>query len=176
MLGSGPALPEPPRLDAVDRAILDILQRDARCSRAEIGKAINLSAAAVHERIKKLERSGVIRGYAALLDPERAQCDLLAFVQVFIEHPRHEQRFLDEVAEMAEVQECHRVTGSATCFLKARVPDRRSLQLLILDRLNALPGVRGTETLVVLSTTKESPRVHLPPRPDENTGSAVHDR
>jgi Lrp/AsnC family leucine-responsive transcriptional regulator len=163
MLGPLGPSSEPPRLDAVDRAILEILQRDARCSRAEIGKAINLSAAAVHERIKKLERSGVIRGYAALLDPEKAQCDLLAYVQVFIEHPRHEQRFLDEVAEMAEVQECHRVTGNATCFLKVRVPDRRSLQLLILDRFNALPGVRGTETVVVLSTTKESPRIHLPP-------------
>ena len=162
MLGSHTPPSEPPRLDAVDRAILEILQRDARCSRAEIGKAINLSAAAVHERIKKLERSGVVRGYAALLDPEKAQCDLLAFVQVFIEHPRHEQRFLDEVAEMAEVQECHRVTGNATCFLKVRVPDRRSLQLLILDRFNALPGVRGTETVVVLSSTKESPRIHLP--------------
>ncbi|MBP7146161.1 MAG: Lrp/AsnC family transcriptional regulator [Acidobacteria bacterium] len=162
-LGAPRAPVDPPRLDEIDRRILALLQEDARCSRADIGKAIGLSAAAVHERIKKLERVGVIRSYTALLDPERAQCDLLAFVEVFIEHPRDEGRFLAEVTAMPEVQECHRVTGGATCLLKVRVQDRRGLQRLILDRINALPGVRGTETIVVLSTTKESPRIFLPP-------------
>lgn len=161
--GNGSTLPETPRLDEIDRRILDVLQEDARLSRAEIGQAVGLSAAAVHERIKKLERLGVIKRYTAILDPERAQCDLLVFVEVFIEHPRHEERFLSEVALMAEVQECHRVTGAATCLLKVRVADRHSLQRLILDRINALPGVRGTETVVVLSTTKETPHIHLPP-------------
>lgn len=152
---------EPPRLDALDRQILDILQRDARRSRAEIGQEVGLSAAAVHERIKKLERSGVVKRYAALLDPERAQCDLLAFVEVFIDEPQHEELFLREVARMGEIQECHRVTGKATCILKVRVRHRRALQRLILDRINAIPGVHGTETVVVLSTTKETPHIHL---------------
>ena len=62
---------------------------------------------------------------------------------------------------MGEIQECHRVTGKATCLLKVRVRDRRALQHLILDRIIAVPGVRGTETIVVLSTAKETPRVHL---------------
>ncbi len=158
-----PSVIEPPRIDNLDRQILDILQRDARRSRAEIGQEVGLSAAAVHERIKKLERSGVIKRYSALLDPERAQCDLLAFVQVFIDEPRHEAVFLQEVARMGEIQECHRVTGKATCFLKVRVRHRRALQRLILDRINAIPGVHGTETVVVLSTTKESPHIHLAP-------------
>lgn len=147
------------RLDATDRAILDLLQDDARLSRGEIGRRVGLSAAAVHERIRKMERSGVIRGYAALLEGERVRCDLLAFVNVFIDHPRHEARFLEEVGALDEVQECHRVTGSATCLLKVRLPDRRALQTLVLDRINALPGVRHTETIVVLSTTKETPRI-----------------
>ena len=153
--------PTHPRLDALDRKILEILQQDARRSRADIGRDVGLSAAAVHERIKKLERLGVIRRYTALLDPEKADCDLLAFVEVYIEHPRDEERFLAQVVEMPEVQECHRVTGAATCLMKVRVRDRRALQRLILDRINAMPGVRGTETVVVLSTTKESPNVHL---------------
>ncbi|HNX20355.1 MAG TPA: Lrp/AsnC family transcriptional regulator [Acidobacteriota bacterium] len=161
LAASGSHAVEPPRLDAMDRRILDILQRDARRSRAEIGQDVGLSAAAVHERIKKLERSGVIKGYAALLDPERAQCDLLAFVEVFIDEPQHEGVFLQEVARIGEIQECHRVTGKATCILKVRVRHRRALQRLILDRINAIPGVRGTETVVVLSTTKETPHIHL---------------
>jgi DNA-binding Lrp family transcriptional regulator len=159
----GPSRPpgEPPRLDALDRRILDILQQDARKSRAEIGQEVGLSAAAVHERIKKLERQGVIRRYAALLDPERTQCDLLAFVEVFMDEPAHEKLFLDEVASMAGIQEYHRVTGKATCLLKVRVRDRRALQHVILDRISAVPGVRGTETVVVLSTAKETPGIDL---------------
>lgn len=160
-VGRAGASPEPPRLDPLDRQILDILQRDARRSRAEIGQEVGLSAAAVHERIKKLERSGVIRRYAALLDPDKAACDLLAFVEVFIDEPKHETLFLSEVARIGEIQECHRVTGKATCILKVRVRHRRALQRLILDRINAIPGVHGTETVVVLSTTKETPHIHL---------------
>ena len=62
---------------------------------------------------------------------------------------------------MPQVQECHRVTGAATCLLQVRVRDRHALHKLILDRINAMTGVRGTETVVVLSTTKETPRLHL---------------
>jgi Lrp/AsnC family leucine-responsive transcriptional regulator len=150
-----------PDLDRIDLRILDALQKDARRSRADVGREVGLSTAAVHERIRKLERAGVIRGYAALLDPFLAGCDLLAFVEVFIDHPTHEPGFFDAIADMSQIQECHRVTGAATCLLKVRVRDRRALQRLILDRINAMPGVRGTETVVVMSTTKETPRLHL---------------
>ena len=150
-----------PDLDAIDLRILDAVQQDARRSRADVGREVGLSTAAVHERIRKLERAGVIRGYAALLDPHLAGCDLLAFVEVFIDHPTHEPAFFEAIADMSQIQECHRVTGAATCLLKVRVADRHALQRLILDRINAMSGVRGTETVVVLSTTKETPRLHL---------------
>jgi Lrp/AsnC family leucine-responsive transcriptional regulator len=153
-------------MDAIDRGILDALQDDARMSRGQIGERVGLSVAAVHERIRKLERAGIIRGYGAILDPDRVGCSLAAFVQVFIERPKYETRFLREVAGMPEVQECHRVTGSATCLLKVRVGTRDALQTLILDRVNALQGVRQTETIVVLSTTKETPRIQLGPESD----------
>lgn len=159
--GGGPSEAVRPELDPIDRRILEALQRDARRARAEIGREVGLSVAAVHERVRKLERDGVVRGYAALLDPEKVGCDLLAFVEVFVDHPRYEARFIEEVGRMPEVQECHRVTGAATCLLKVRARDRRSLQTLILDRINAIAGVRQTETVVALSTTKETPRIHL---------------
>ncbi|HXV75623.1 MAG TPA: Lrp/AsnC family transcriptional regulator [Candidatus Polarisedimenticolaceae bacterium] len=148
-------------MDPIDRTILRVLQDDGRRPRAEIAREVGLSTAAVHERIRKLERGGVIRGYAALLDAERAGCDLLVFVEVFIEHPKYEPAFLAAIGTMPSVQECHRVTGAATCLLKVRVADRRALQRLILDRINAMSGVRGTETVVVLSTTKETPQIDL---------------
>ena len=148
-------------LDAIDLQILDAMQGDARQSRADVARLVGLTAAAVHERIRKLERAGVIMQYAALLDPEKTGCDLLAFVEVFIDHPTREPAFLQAVGQMPQVQECHRVTGAATCLLKVRVHDRHALHKLILDRINAMQGVRGTETVVVLSTTKETPRLHL---------------
>ena len=148
-------------LDAIDLQILEMMQKDGRKSRATVARKVGLSTAAAHERIRKLERAGVIQRYAALLDPEKVHCDLLAFVEVFIEHPKREPAFLDAIARIPQVQECHRVTGRATCLLKVRVHDRHALQTLILDRINAMPGVRGTETVVVLSTTKETPRIDL---------------
>jgi Lrp/AsnC family leucine-responsive transcriptional regulator len=148
-------------LDPIDRQILNALQGDARLSRAAIGKQVGLSAAAVHERIRKLERQGVIQSYSALLDPVLAGCDLLAFVLVFIEHPRHEAGFIEAVDHMDEVQECHHVTGTANCLIKVRARDRHALQTVILDHINSLRGVRQTETIVVLSTTKETPHLQL---------------
>jgi len=148
-------------LDAIDLQILDAMQDDARQSRADVAHRVGLSAAAVHERIRKLERAGVILRYATLLDPEKTHCDLLAFVEVFIDRPTRESAFLQAIGQMPQVQECHRVTGAATCLLKVRVHDRHALHRLILDRINAMEGVRGTETVVVLSTTKETPRLDL---------------
>ena len=148
-------------LDSTDLQILDALQKDGRLSRAAIGERVGLSAAAVHERIRKMERSGVILGYAARLDPVKAGCDLLAFVLVFIEHPSHEKVFIRAVGRMDEVQECHHVTGAASCLLKVRARDRHALKEVIVDRIAALAGVRQTETIVVLGTTKETARLHL---------------
>ncbi len=148
-------------LDRIDRAILEALQQDGRRSRADVAREVGLSTAAVHERIRKLERSGVIRRYAALLDPERAGYELLAFVEVFIEHPKFEAEFLEEIGRMPQIQECHHVTGAATCLLKVRAASRRALQRVILERINALPGVRGTESVVALSTTKETPHLQM---------------
>ena len=148
-------------LDSIDLRILDALQEDGRLSRAAIGKRVGLSTAAVHERIRKLEKSGVVVGYSARLDPAKAGCDLLAFVMVFIEHPSHEKAFVRAVNRMDEVQECHHITGAASCLLKVRARDRRSLKSVIVDRISALSGVRQTETIVVLGTTKETARLQL---------------
>jgi len=140
---STPDRPDIIDLDPIDRRILDAVQRDGRISRAAIGERVGLSAAAVHERIRKLERQGVILGYTALLDPVKAGCDLLAFVLVFIDHPKYEDRFIQAVGRMEEVQECHHVTGTANCLLKVRARDRHALQTVILNRIKEGAGNYG---------------------------------
>src|SRR5437867_9139637 len=149
------------QLDPKDRRILALVQQDGKLPQAEIAKHVGLSAAAVNERLKKLEGMGVIRRYAALVDPEAVGVSVTAFVEVFIEHPRHEPGFIDKMLKLDEVQECHHITGEFSLLLKVRVRDMAALQHLLLRRLNALEGVRQTRTVMVLSTQKEETRIAL---------------
>jgi len=154
------------QLDDKDIQILELVQRDARLPQAEIGRRVGLSTAAVNERLKKLEQRGAIVGFAAVIDGARVGCDITAFVEVFIEHPRHETAFIERMLGLDEVQECHYVTGEFSLLLKVRVRDVEALQELLLRRLNRLTGVRQTRTLIVLSTLKEECLVPIEARGD----------
>jgi len=144
------------RLDAKDRHILALVQRDAKLAQAEIARRVGLSAAAVNERLKKLEQAGVIRAWTAVVEPSAAGAPLAAFVEVFIEHPRYEAAFLHRVRDLDEVQECHHITGEFSLILKVRVRDMEAMQQLLLRTLNGMEGVRQTRTVMVLSTVKEN--------------------
>ena len=153
-------------MDDRDRKILDLVQRNADLPQAELAKRVGLSAAAVNERLKKLEHSGAIRHYAALVDPRLVGAPLAAFVEVFIEHPRFEPAFIKRVLAMDEVQECHHITGEFSLLLKVRARDLAALQDLLLKQLNSFEGVRQTRTVMVLSTLKEDSYVPTGARGD----------
>ena len=142
-------------LDAKDCKILALIQRDGKMSQALIAKHVGLSTAAVNERLKKLEQSGVIRRFTALVDPRAVGIQVTAFIEVFIEHPRYEEPFIQRILELDEVQECHHITGEFSVLLKVRVRDMESLQKLVISQLNGAEGVRQTRTVMVLSTVKE---------------------
>jgi len=142
-------------MDDRDRKLLDLVQRDAKMPQAQLAKRIGLSAAAVNERLRKLEKSGVIRRYAAVVDPQPLGNDITAFVEVFIEHPRFEPAFIKRVMELHEVQECHHITGEFSLLLKVRVRNMAALEQLLLKQLAPPEGVRQTRTVMVLSTIKE---------------------
>src|SRR5262245_49882259 len=120
-------------LDERDRRILTLVQRDAKLPQAEIARRVGLSAAAVNERLKKLESAGVIRRFAALVDPRAVGVPITAFVEVFIEHPRLEPGFIERVLKMDAVQECHHITGEFSLLLKVRVADMGALQKLLIE-------------------------------------------
>jgi len=142
-------------LDAKDLRILGLVQRDGKMSQALIAKTVGLSTAAVNERLKKLEQSGVIRRFTALVDPKAVGMQVTAFIEVFLEHPRYEDPFVKRILELDEVQECHHITGEFSVMLKVRLRDMESLQRLVISQLNGLQGVRQTRTVMVLSTVKE---------------------
>jgi Lrp/AsnC family leucine-responsive transcriptional regulator len=142
-------------LDVKDRRILALVQRDGKMSQSLIAKHVGLSTAAVNERLKKLEQSGAIRRFTALVDPKAVGMQVTAFIDVFIEHPRFEEPLLKRLLELDEVQECHYITGEFSLLLKVRVRDMESLQKLVISQLNGTEGVRQTRTVMVLSTIKE---------------------
>lgn len=158
-------MPESSRfqLDNKDRDIISILQREGRVSFAELGRRIELSAPAVHARVRRLEEQGLIRGYAALLDRERAGNDILCFINISLRHHQREEdeQFREEVLAMPEVLECHHVTGEFDYLLKVIVPNRRALETFLMDRLTALPQLDKVHTNLVLREVKNDTAIPL---------------
>jgi Lrp/AsnC family transcriptional regulator, leucine-responsive regulatory protein len=141
------------RMDAVDRRIVEELQRDGRLTMAELGRRVNLSAPAVAERVQRLERAGVITGYHAAVDPKAIGYPLAAVVRV-----APAARQLDKIREVAretpEVVECHRITGEDCFFLKLHLRSMDDLEE-ILDRFT--PFGRTTTSLVHSSAVENRP-------------------
>jgi Lrp/AsnC family leucine-responsive transcriptional regulator len=148
-------------LDGIDRKILSLLQDNAKLAQAEVAKEVGLTAPSVNERIRKLERAGYIRGYVAVLDEKKLGQDITAFVEVFVEHPKFEESFIEAVSVHDEVLECHHITGEFSLLLKVRVADMTAFRRLLIEKLNSLRGVRQTRTVMVLATAKEGRRLKL---------------
>jgi Lrp/AsnC family leucine-responsive transcriptional regulator len=148
-----------PELDAIDLQILDALQEHCRTSLAKLADQVGLSAPSVMERIKKLEDSGIITGYHAMVDAKRLGKDITAFIGVSVNHPDMLDELERAVTDLRDVLECHHVTGLHTLLLKAKTDNTSSLERLI-STIRAITGVERTETMVVLSTHTE--RVQIP--------------
>ena len=148
-------------LDPIDLSLLARLTTAGRASWAELGALVGLSAAAVADRVRSLEERGAIQGYAAILAPRSLGFDVLAFIALTLEHPRHRTGFLARVAAVAEVQECHHVVGDADYLLKVRCRDTAALEILLSESIKGIPGVARTHTTLALSSTKETTAIAL---------------
>ncbi len=136
-------------LDEVDLRILAALRADGRMSMRTIAEVVHISRAAAHARVARLERHGVIRGYAAQVDPEGLGLSVSALIQLRIaQHSWKDVRAAIEA--IPEVWQATLVSGDHDIVLLVRTPDAASLRDLVLDRLQALPGVRTTHTILVL--------------------------
>ncbi len=155
-----------PSLDKTDWSLLDELQSDSKRSLKEIGAAVGLSAPAVMERVRKLESAGIIKGYQAVLDARSVGLDVSAFIGVSITNPGRLGAFEQEIDTIAQVMECHHVTGGHTVLLKVKTRNTADLEQLI-SRVRSMDGVVSTETMVVLSTRTERAQVALPTNEDD---------
>ncbi|MFD8481730.1 Lrp/AsnC family transcriptional regulator [Kitasatospora sp. NPDC059673] len=141
-------------MEELDQRIVHLLLQDGRMSYTDLGKATGLSTSAVHQRVRRLEQRGVIRGYTAIVDPEAVDLALTAFISVKPFDPSAPDDTPDRLVGLPEIEACHSVAGDENYILKVRVPTPGDLEDL-LARIRAAAGV-STRTTVVLSTPYEA--------------------
>ncbi|MYW06001.1 Lrp/AsnC family transcriptional regulator [Streptomyces sp. SID3343] len=141
-------------MEDLDRQIVKLLLLDGRMSYTDLGKATGLSTSAAHQRVRRLEQRGVIRGYAAVVDAESIGLPLTAFISVKPIDPSAPDDAPELLADLEELEACHSVAGDESYILKVRVPTPGDLERL-LARIRLQAGV-STRTTVVLSTPYEA--------------------
>lgn len=140
-------------MDIIDIQIIELLQKNARISISEISQTVNLSVSAVSERLRKLENSGYIKQYTTILDSEKLHKDLTVIMFVSLERSHFSDKFQEFIEREPEIIECHYLAGSYDYSLKIVTKNTLSLQN-IMNNLRSLPGIRKTQTNVILSTMK----------------------
>ncbi|MDO8861415.1 Lrp/AsnC ligand binding domain-containing protein [Haliea sp. E1-2-M8] len=151
-------------LNRTDRRLLRLLQQDARSSYAELARQVGLSTTPCKERIKRLEREGVIRGYQAILNPDFLDAGLVVFVQIRLSRTSQDifEEFKQSAFELPEVQECYLVSGNFDYLIKARVADMNAYRAFLGETLLTLPGVQESTSYVVMEQVKETLALHIP--------------
>ncbi|WP_254768066.1 Lrp/AsnC family transcriptional regulator [Salinilacihabitans rarus] len=147
-------------LDDTDRAILRILQENARTPFSEIARRIDMSSATVHDRVNRLEEAGVIEGYHARVDPKAVGLDISAIVGLRVEQGR-ETDTLEALAGIEGVQEVHLTTGEWDVMMRVYAEDADALRELMFDRIARMDGFARSQTMVVLGTTHDSEELPL---------------
>jgi Lrp/AsnC family leucine-responsive transcriptional regulator len=146
-------------IDEIDRKLIDMLQGNARLSNAEMAEAVGLTVSSVHERVKKLERKGVIKGYVAVLDPDKLGKPLLAFLRLTVSSHESAQTSIRALCESEpDILECHNVAGEDCFIIKVRAEGPKQLERLLSSIRNSTDTGRSV-TNIVLSTYKESSRI-----------------
>lgn len=142
-------------MDHIDSKILSCLTRDARMNASQISQQVNLSVSAVIERMKKMEASGLIKGYTAVIDEKQAGFNVQALISIRLEHPKYNQEFNRQMCGHDRVMECFYITGDFDYIARIGVSSTEELTKVLHD-IKQIPGVSLTRTYVVLDNVKEN--------------------
>ena len=145
-------------MDHIDSKILRCLTKDARMNASQISQKVNLSVSAVIERMKKMEASGLIRGYTAIVDEKLAGYNVQAMISIRLEHPKYNQEFNRQMCNHQCVMECFYITGDFDYVARIGVSSTDELTKVLHD-IKQIPGVSLTRTYVVLDNIKQSAAV-----------------
>ena len=152
------------KLDATDRKILEILQANSNITNAQLAKEIGLSPAPTLERVNKLETSGVIKSYHAVIDPASIGLGVSTFVMASLKGHNKDniEKFIAAIKRINEIVECHHVTGAGDFILKIVCVDIAAYQQLMLERVSNIDVVDSLQSMVILSTFKDSKSMPIP--------------
>jgi Lrp/AsnC family transcriptional regulator, leucine-responsive regulatory protein len=141
-------------LDATDRRILTVLQKEGRISNADLSERVNLSPSACHRRVQRLEDEGFIGSYVALIDARRIGKATTVFVEITLQGQADDllDAFEREVARVPDVLECHLMAGTADYLLKIMAMDTEDFARIHRQHLSRLPGVRQMQSSFALRT------------------------
>jgi Lrp/AsnC family leucine-responsive transcriptional regulator len=155
---------KPIKLDKIDRHILEILQVNGKITNAELAQTVGLSPAPTLERVKKLEKTGVIKSYHARLDHSKIGLGVKTFVKVSLKGHNKEniQVFVNSIEKIEDVIECHHITGTGDFILKIVAEDIPSYQDLMLEKVTDIEVVDNMQSMIILSTFKDSKKVPIP--------------
>ena len=156
-------------MDRIDFKILAELQADARLSIVELSRRVGLTKTPCAERLRRLEKSGVVRGYHADLDPDAIGAGHIVVVQVLLTSTTEQdlRRFNEAVRRIPEIESCHMIAGDFDYLLKVRTRDIGEYRRVMGEQISGLPCVKQTHTYVVMENVKDSALVPVPaaPRP-----------
>ena len=149
-------------LDRIDLKILDVLQRDGRISITDLADKVSLSATTCSERVKRMEREGVITGYYARVNPAALGKNLLVFLEIKLSAKSGDvfDKVKEELLYVPEVMECHLVSGDFDYLVKARLPEMNKYRQLLGEILKRLPASAESRSYVVMEEIKET--LYLP--------------
>lgn len=151
-------------LDSTDRALLSLLQQDCKQTTKQLALQLNLSVTAVYERVKKLEKQGIIKQYVALLDNEKLQQNFVAFCHVkLIQHSREfVMKFEKEVANLEEVVEGYHISGDYDYLLKVVVSNMQDFRNFMVSKLTTIQHIGSTHSMFMINQVKHTTSVPLP--------------
>ena len=150
-------------IDNTDRQILEFLQEDSRMSIAAIARKLKMAPSAVLERIRKLKKAGVIRGFTVHLNPRAVGSGLLAYLAIRTNERRTSKNVGDVISMIPEVLEVHAVAGEDSYIVKLRTKDTASLYELLRKRISTNEAVASTKTMIVLHTHKIGAKLPIKP-------------
>mgnify|MGYP001129623316 CR=1 FL=1 len=147
------------QIDRLDKKILSIIKENARIPFLEVARECKVSGAAIHQRVPRLVKMGVIKGSEFIIDPKKIGYNTCAYMGIFLEKASQFNSVVDAFLKIPEITQCHYTTGNYAIFIKIYAYDNEHLKTILVDKLQSIKGIARTETFISL---EESFNRHLP--------------
>ena len=138
------------QIDSLDKKILSILTKDARIPFLEVARECGVSGAAIHQRVQRLTRLGIIAGSQFVLEPKKLGYHTCAYIGIFLDNAQFFNEVFDRMMKVPEIVQCHYTTGQYAMFVKVYAHDNEHLRKVLSDKIQSIKGIARTETFISL--------------------------